>query len=114
MKISEVNGFSLEFSSALLANLLSTEIAQDYLFQNLKFTKDLLSICLSIGKEKITTLTLYNILLALGHLAEHKERFAGPFDESHFSEKLSDLHEFYQQLNPSMIGKLLYFYNFLY
>ena len=81
--------------------MLSTTNAQDHLQKNLKIAKDLLIVGLNLIKEKVGAGLIWHILIALSHLASQKEKFAEPFNESHFSDKLSDFHEFYAQTNPN-------------
>ena len=63
--------------------------------------KDVINIILNLLKEKISSSVLYNLLMSLSHLAKHKDLFAAPLDESKFSDKITDFHEFYSQLNPN-------------
>ena len=98
---SDVNPFCYEFACALLANLLSTHVAVAYLSKNLKLAKDLINIILNLLKEKVTPTVLWYLLLGLSHLALNKEALAGPFEESYFSDKISDFQELYSQVNPN-------------
>jgi hypothetical protein len=85
----------------LLANLLSNQLGIDYVQKNQKLAKDIINIILNLLKEKISSSVLYNLLMSLSHLAKYKDRFAAPLDESKFSDKVTDFHEFYSQLNPN-------------
>lgn len=98
---SDMNPFTYEFASALLANLLSTAFALDHLSKNLKLAKDLLNIILNLIKDKLSPSVLWHLLLVLSHLSTNKERLAGPFEESYFSDKITDFQEFYSQVNPN-------------
>jgi hypothetical protein len=102
---SDVNPFSYEFASALLANLLSTAFAIDHLSKNPKLAKEILNIILNLIKDKISPQILWHLLLVLSHLSASKDRLAGPFEESYFADKIADFQEFYSQVNPN--GKLL-------
>jgi hypothetical protein len=91
----DANTFCLEFSSALLVNLVSTEAGQGHVQKNAKVAKDLIAVSLNIIKEKVPTGVIWHVLSALSHLASHKEKYASAFNETNFSDKLSDFHEFY-------------------
>jgi|LauGreDrversion4_2_1035121.scaffolds.fasta_scaffold342301_2 hypothetical protein len=97
----DINPFCYEFATALLANLLNSSIAQTYLEKNIKLAKDLISIMLNMIKEKVTTTVLWYLLLGLSHLTQNKEKLAGPFEETYFSDKIADFQEFYSQVNPN-------------
>jgi hypothetical protein len=38
---------------------------------------------------------IWHILSAISHLAQNKEKYAAAFNETNFSDKMSDFHEFY-------------------
>jgi hypothetical protein len=97
----DANNFCLEFASALMVNLVSTEAGQAHVQKNLKVAKDLVSVSLNIIKEKVSTGVIWHVLSALSHLASHKEKYAAAFNETAFSDKLSDFHDFYAQINPN-------------
>jgi hypothetical protein len=46
-------------------------------------------------KEKVSSIVIYHLLLAFSHLSSVKEKLAAPFEETKFSDKLADFHEFY-------------------
>ena len=73
-KTLDIHIFSLDFSSALLANILHSQYTLDYLEKNPKFTKDTMHLLLSLLKEKIPTSVLMHILISLSYLS--KERFS--------------------------------------
>lgn len=63
--------------------------------KNPKLTKDILSTVLNMVREKLSTTVLWYLLVSVSHLAANKGRFAAAFEESRFSERMSDFHEFY-------------------
>jgi hypothetical protein len=97
----DVNQFAMQYASALLANLSSTKPALDYVQKNAKVAKDVLNIGLSMLKEKISSIVVYHLLLTFSHLCSVKEKLAGAFEETKFSDKLADFQEFYAQVNPN-------------
>jgi hypothetical protein len=91
---SDANQYSLEFSSALLAILLSSKTGQDHLIKNAKVAKELLATGLNLLKEKGMSRTLlYNLMIGFSHLSPSKESLASSYEESKFSEKLQDFHD---------------------
>ena len=61
----------------------------------------MVSVSLNIIKEKVPVGVTWHVLSALSHLATHKEKYAAAFNETSFSDKMSDFHEFYAQINPN-------------
>jgi hypothetical protein len=66
---SDANTFCLEFASALLVNMLSTQSGKDHVSKNAKLAKELLSVSLNIIKEKVPAGVIWHILSAISHLA---------------------------------------------
>ena len=69
----EVHIFSLDFSSALMANILHSISTHDYLTKNSNYTKSLMLKLLKLLKEKIPTSVLMHLLICLSYL--NKEKF---------------------------------------
>lgn len=69
----EVHIFSLDFASALLANILHAGSTHDYLKKNPKVIKSLIGRLLKMLKEKIPTSVLMHLLICLSYL--NKEKF---------------------------------------
>jgi hypothetical protein len=84
-----------------MANLSSTKPALEHIQKNIKIAKDILNIGMSILKEKVSSIVIYHLLLTFLHLSTIKEKLAAPFEETKFSEKMSDFHEFYAQVDPN-------------
>jgi predicted type IV restriction endonuclease len=96
-KSQDIHIFSLDFSSALLANILHSHNTLDYLEKNVKVTKEIMTGLLSLLKENIPTSVLMHILICLSYLS--KERFSTIIEQCQFVDKISDFVEFYSQLN---------------
>ena len=89
----DIHIFSLDFASALLANILHSHNTLEYLEKNAKQTKDIMSSLLSLLKENIPISVLMHILISLSYLS--KERFAKSIEECQFVEKISEFVEYY-------------------
>lgn len=73
-KRQEIHIFSLDFSSALLANILNSPTTYEYLDRNPAETKDIMVQLLGLLKENIPTSVLMHVLICLSYLS--KERFS--------------------------------------
>ena len=89
----DIHIFSLDFSSALLANILHSHNTLEHLEKNPKQTKEIMISLLSLLKENIPTSVLMHILICLSYLS--KERFSSIIEECQFVDKISDFVEFY-------------------
>lgn len=78
-KTLDIHIFSLDFASALLANILHSHNTLEYLEKNPKQTKDIMNSLLSFLKENIPTSVLMHILISLSYLS--KERFTTTIEE---------------------------------
>ena len=92
----EVHIFSLDFSSALLANILHASSTHDYLIKNPKYTKALMIKLLKVLKDPIPTSVLMHFLIALSYL--NKEKFAKLGEECGFADYISEFVEYYSQI----------------
>jgi len=68
----EINKFCLDFSTALLANILHSENTLEHLERSPKLTKDIMVSSLSFLKEKIPTSVLMHILISLSYLSKER------------------------------------------
>lgn len=73
-KQTEIHIFSLDFSSALLANILHSPPTLEKLEQEPNFAKDIMMSLLQMLKENIPSTVLMHILICLSYLS--KERFS--------------------------------------
>lgn len=78
-KTIDIHIFSLDFASALLANILHSHSTLEFLEKNSKQTKDIMASLLSLLKENIPTSVLMHILICLSYLS--KERFSQIIEE---------------------------------
>ena len=93
----DIHIFSLDFASALLANILHSHQTLEFLERNPAQTRDVMKGLLSLLKENVPTSVLMHILICLSYLS--KERFSTIIEECQFVDKISDFVEFYSQLN---------------
>jgi hypothetical protein len=70
----EVHIFSLDFSSALMANVLHATSTHEYFTKNTQFTKNLMVKLLKMIRDKVPTSVLMHLLICLSYL--NKEKFA--------------------------------------
>jgi len=78
----KVHIFSLDFASALLANILHASSTASYLEKNPMKTKLLMSKMLGILKDKIPTSVLMHLLICLSYL--NREKYAKQAEECGF------------------------------
>ena len=91
----DIHIFSLDFSSALLANLLHSHATLEVLEKNNRLTKEIMNSLLGLLKDAATvpTSVLMHVLICLSYLS--KERFSLSIEETHFVDKISDFVELY-------------------
>ena len=75
----DIHIFSLDFASALLANILHSHTTLEYLEKQAQQTRDMMKSLLSLLKENIPTSVLMHILICLSYLS--KERFSSIIEE---------------------------------
>ena len=73
----EIHIFSLDFASALMANILHATSTHEYMQKNTKYTKDLMVKLLKSLKEPIPTSVLMHLLISLSYL--NKEKFSSRY-----------------------------------
>ena len=95
---SEIHVFCLDFSSALLANILHSYQVLDSLERNVRMLGDIMTRLLNLLKESIPTSVLIHLLICLSYLS--KERFSQILEECQFVERISDFVEWYSSKNP--------------
>ena len=67
-RVNKINSFCLDFSTALLANILRTNDSNLFLIDNNSVYRNLLETFLSLLEDKISIIMLKNILMSLGYL----------------------------------------------
>mmetsp|Transcript_38511 Transcript_38511/g.36873 ORF Transcript_38511/g.36873 Transcript_38511/m.36873 type:complete len:222 (-) Transcript_38511:38-703(-) len=92
----EIHIFSLDFASALIANVLHASSTHEYLAKNPKYTKSLMVKILKMLKDKIPTSVLMHLLICLSYL--NKEKFSKQAEECGFVEQISEFVEYYSQI----------------
>ena len=75
----DIHIFSLDFASALLANILHSHNTLEFLEKNQRQTKEIMNSLLSLLKENIPISVLMHILISLSYLS--KERFSKTIEE---------------------------------
>ena len=95
----EIHTFSLDFGSALLANILHVNTTLDFLEKDPSFTKNIMQRLLTLIRESIPTSVLMHILISLSYLS--KERFSPQVEQCQFVDKISDFVEYFSQNNVS-------------
>jgi hypothetical protein len=95
----EIHTFSLDFGSALLANILHANSTLDYLEKNPAVTKNMMERLLALIRGTIPTSVLMHVLICLSYLS--KERFSPQVEQCHFVDKISDFVEYFSQNNLS-------------
>ena len=78
----DVHIFSLDFASALMANVLHATCTHDYLLKNSNYTKTLMLKLLKLVREKIPTSVLMHLLISLSYL--NKEKFTAQSEACQF------------------------------
>lgn len=91
----DIHIFSLDFASALLANLLHAHPTLDALEKQPRLTKEIMNSLLSMLKDAsvVPTSVMMHVLICLSYLS--KERFTQAIEETHFVDKISDFVELY-------------------
>ena len=88
--INKMNQFCLDFSTALLANILRTKDVKDFLINNASSVyRNLLETFLTLLEENISIIMLKNILISLGYLISIEyEGFKNINDECRFRTRI--------------------------
>ncbi len=92
----EIHVFSLDFGSALLANILHAKATNDYMVDKGEMVKDLLSTMLELIRAKIPTSVLMHMLICLSYLS--KDQFKPVCEEFGFFDQISDFVEWYSKV----------------
>lgn len=100
---SKIHIFCLDFSSALLANIMHSPHTLAFLENNMDIAKKVLENLLALIKAKIPVSVLMHILIAISYIS--KDSFQNILDELKFVEKISKFVEMYSQINT--VGRLI-------
>ena len=96
---SKINVFCLDFSSALLANIIHSPHTISFLENNLDIAKRVLESLLGLIRSSIPVSVLMHILIAISYLS--KDNFQDILSEVKFVERISKFVEHYSQINTT-------------
>ncbi len=91
-KINSINSFCVDFSSALLANIIRSKTTLAFLENNNSVCRNLMETFLSMIREKSSQTLLKHFIICLGYLDE--QRFDKVKEECRFHKRID---EFYEQ-----------------
>ena len=92
----EVHLFCLDYSSALIANMLQSNYILDFLGKNKSVCKNLMETFLNMIQSKIPNSVLMHFLICLKFLG--KDQFKSVKDECKFNEKIKDFIDYYSKI----------------
>ena len=95
----KINVFCLDFSSALLANIVHSKHTISFLENNSDLAKKILKDLLNLMNSKIPVSVLMHILISISYLS--KENFSKILEEVRFVDKISQFVEYYSQINTT-------------
>jgi len=98
-RVNDIHIFCLDFASALLANILHSNITLDFLENNISVCKNLTETFLSMIKENIPTSVLMHILICLSYLS--KDRFTAIKEECKFYDRITEFVEYYSNIRAN-------------
>jgi hypothetical protein len=93
---SEIHVFSLDFASALLANILHAKSTGENLVTDKKYVSKLLETMLRQIREKIPTSVLMHLLICLSYLS--KDDFSEICESVNFFDRISEFVEWYSKV----------------
>lgn len=96
-KNNQIHIFCLDFSSALIANILQSNVTLDFLEKNIAVCKNLIETFLKMIKEKIHSSVLMHFLICLNLL--NIEKFKTINEECQLNEKIKEFIEFYENID---------------
>ena len=98
-RVNDIHIFCLDFASALLANILHSNITLEFLENNISVCKNLTETFLSMIKENIPTSVLMHILICLSYLS--KDRFTAIKEECKFYDRITEFVEYYSNIRAN-------------
>lgn len=108
----KIHQFSLDFGSALLANIIHTTSTLEYLERNITFAQhvqttstQLMESMLKLIRDNIQVSVLMHLLICLSYLS--KDQFKVIVENCNFVERISEFVEYYSQINTSGIATLI-------
>ena len=98
-RINYINNFCIDFSSALLANILHAKITLDFLENNNSICLNLMETFLSMISEKISPTSLKHFIMCLGYLDE--PRFDKRKEECRFNERIDEFFDHFSKISTN-------------
>lgn len=92
----EIHVFSLDFASALLANILHAKSTAENLSKDMKFVGKLLETMLKQIRDKVPTSVLMHLLICLSYLS--KDTFSEACENVGFFDRISEFVEWYSKV----------------
>lgn len=97
--LTEIHIYSLDFASALLANILHSNKTLDYLEKELLLAKTVMEKLLMLIRSRIPISVLMHVLISLSYL--NKERFSLVLEECRFVQRIE---EFVERFSREKMG----------
>lgn len=98
-RINTINGFCIDFSSALLANILKSKTTLEFLENNNSVCRNLMETFLSMIGENIPVTLLKHFLMCLGYLDD--ERFAKIKEECRYYKRIDEFYDQFIKINTN-------------
>ena len=98
-RINTINMFCVDFSSALLANILRAKTTLEFLENNNSVCRNLMETFLSMIGENIPISLLKHFIMCLGYLDD--ERFGKIKEECRFYKRIDEFYEQFEKTNTS-------------
>ena len=94
-RINSINSFCIDFSSALLANILRSEITLSFLENNSSVCRNLMETFLSMIGEKLSPTLLKHFIICLGYLDD--QRFSRVKEECRFYKRIDEFYDLFSK-----------------
>ena len=98
-RINTINSFCIDFSSALLANILRSKTTLEFLENNESFCKNLMETFLSMIGEDLSPTLLKHFLMCLGYLDD--KRFNKIKEDCRFNKRIDEFYDHFANINAS-------------
>ena len=110
-RINSINNFCIDFSSALLANILHSKTTLEFLENNNSVCRNLMETFLSMIGENISPTLLKHFIMCLGYLDEPK--FNKVKDECRFYKRIDEFYDQFSKINTRNEEEEISKHNFL-
>ena len=98
-RINSINSFCIDFSSALLANILRANPTLEFLENNNSVCRNLMETLLTMVGEILSPTFLKHLLMCLGYLDD--KRFDKIKEECKFYKRIDEFYEYFSKTNTS-------------